>query len=210
MNMPKSNFGQPMTYDLTSQENFRSISQTVLSEDWGRLTKHRFALRRRDGTWQEQQRETYDRGNGAVCLLYNPQSGNIVLTRQFRLPAFVSGHPGYLIEAPAGLLDGADPATRMRLELEEETGFRVDALTHLFDVYMSPGSVTEYLAFFLANYAPSDRRSTGGGDENEGEDLEVIELPLTEAHAMIGDGRICDAKTIILIQHLLLDRHAAR
>ncbi|XDA97825.1 NUDIX domain-containing protein [Sulfitobacter sp. LCG007] len=184
---------------------FRRISEEMLSDDWGRLTKHRYELRRRSGEWQVQTREVYDRGNGATCLLHNPDTDCVLLTRQFRLPVFLNRGPEALIETPAGLLDGAGPEERMRAELIEETGFQVDALTHLFDIYMSPGSVTEYLAFFRGTYRSENRQAEGGGSYREGEDIEVIEMPITEAVAMIGTGEMRDAKTIILLQHLMID-----
>lgn len=188
---------------------FRPVSQEVLANDWGKLTKHHYDLRRRSGEWQRQTRETYDRGNGATCLLYNPDSNCIVLTRQFRLPAFLNGGFETLIEAPAGLLDGVQPEERMRAELIEETGFQIEALTHLFDVYMSPGSVTEYLSFFKGTYRPDDQIAEGGGAYDEGEDIEVFEVPLPEAINMIARGDIRDAKTIILLQNLFIEQLTA-
>lgn len=190
--------------ELPSTEYFRPKSQTLLSDNWGVLTKHEFEMRRRDGTWQEQVREVYDRGNGATCLLHNSDGNTILLTRQFRLPVFGPDHDGYLIEAPAGLLEGASPESRMRAELEEETGYTVSELTHLFDVFMSPGSVSEYLACFIGQYSSAEKVNDGGGKEEEGEDIEVLHVPLPEAMEMILSGRIRDAKTIILIQHLAL------
>ena len=189
---------------MSNTEIFRMISTEILSDDWGILTKYRFELRRRSGDWQAQTREAYDRGNGATCLLHNPNSGCVILTRQFRLPVFLNGGFTSLIEAPAGILDGADPEERMRSELLEETGFEIQTLTHLFNVYMSPGSVTEYLAFFTGTYEAGDQATDGGGSFNEGEDIEVIEVPLRTALTMIETGEICDAKTIILLQHLLI------
>ncbi|MGV1871597.1 MULTISPECIES: NUDIX domain-containing protein [Agrobacterium] len=187
-----------------SDSNYRLVSERILADDWGRLTKYEFDLRLRDGTWQRQQRETYDRGNGATCLLYNKDKGTVLLTRQFRLPAFVNGALEFLIETPAGLLEGAEPATRMQDELIEETGYDVSALTHLFDIYMSPGSVTEYLAFFEGEYSDKDKVGEGGGSADEGEDIDVLQIPLTEAINMIENGDIRDAKTIILLQHLTI------
>lgn len=183
---------------------FRPIAEHVLANDWGRLTKYEFELRLRDGGWQRQTREAYDRGNGATCLLYNPRSGRVLLTRQFRLPVFLNGGLESLIETPAGLLDGAEPATRMRAELIEETGYDVSELTHLFDIYMSPGSVTEYLAFFYGEYTEKHRVGTGGGAPDEGEDIDVMEISLSDAIHMIDRGEIRDAKTIILLQHLTI------
>jgi len=183
---------------------FRPIAERVLADDWGRLTKYEFELRLRDGGWQRQTREAYDRGNGATCLLYNPRSGCVLLTRQFRLPVFLNGGLESLIETPAGLLEGAEPATRMRAELIEETGYDVSELTHLFDIYMSPGSVTEYLAFFYGEYAEKHRVGTGGGAADEGEDIDVLEIALPDAMQMINRGEIRDAKTVILLQHLTI------
>ena len=190
--------------DLPETSYFRPISQLRLSENWGKLTKYVFDFKRGSGEWQRQEREVYDRGNGATCLLYNPAKNTVLLTRQFRLPIFGHDHDGFLIEAPAGLLDGASPADRMRAELIEETGFQVSELEHLFDVFMSPGSVTEFLACFTGTYSDGDKVSDGGGEEHEGEDIEVLHIELGTALQMIGNGEIRDAKTIILLQHLAL------
>ncbi len=191
---------------MIDKEIFRPLSEEVLSSDWGTLTKYHYELCRRNGEWQRQTREAYDRGNGATCLLHNPDIECVVLTRQFRLPVFLNGGLTSLVETPAGLLEGAEPEERMRAELIEETGFQVDALTHLFDVYMSPGSVTEYLAFFKGTYRRDDQKTEGGGSYAEGEDIEVIEVPLAEAMKMIQNGDIRDAKTIILLQHLMIEK----
>jgi ADP-ribose pyrophosphatase len=174
-----------------------------LSEDWGVLKKTTFALRTRDGGWAEHTRETYDRGDGATLLLYNRARRTVVLTRQFRLPAYVNGHDGFLVEAAAGLLDGAHPEERIRAEVEEETGFRVGIVRRLWDVFMSPGSVTERLHFFVAEYEARDRVGAGGGLAHEGEDLEVLELGIDEAVAAIGAG-IVDGKTVMLLQYAQL------
>lgn len=176
----------------------------VLSDDWSVLKKTTLDYQRKDGTWQTLARETYDRGNGAVMLLYNRRAGTVVLTRQFRLPAYVNGHPEPLIEAPAGRLDSHDPETCIRKETEEETGYRVGRPRRILDAFMSPGSVTERLAFFVAEYEPSDRVAAGGGDASEGEDIEVLEPTLDEALAMVDRGEIIDAKTILLLQYAKL------
>lgn len=172
----------------------------LLSDDWGVLKKTTFALPGRGGVRVEQTRETYDRGNGATLLLYNRARRSVVLTRQFRLPAWVNGHDGYLIETAAGLLDGAAPEERIRAEVEEETGYRVGAVRRLWDLFMSPGSVTERLHFFVAEYEAQDRVSAGGGIAEEGEDLEVLELGIDAALDMIGSG-IVDGKTALLLQY---------
>lgn len=180
---------------------------TTLSDDWYLLKKTTFDYRRRDGSWQTMSRETYDRGHGAVILLYNLARRAVVLVRQFRFPAYGYGgaHDGYLIEAPAGLLDAASPEERIRAEVAEETGFRVDHVQRVFDAFMSPGSVTERLHFFVAEYDATQRAAEGGGVADEGEDIEVLELDIDAALAMIADGRIEDGKTIMLLQHAALN-----
>jgi nudix-type nucleoside diphosphatase (YffH/AdpP family) len=177
---------------------------TTLSDDWYVLRKTRFQFQRSDGSWQAQSRETYDRGNGATILLYDPRRRTVILTRQFRYPAFVNGHDDLLIEAPAGLLDRAAPEARIRAEVEEETGYVVGAVREIFDAFMSPGSVTERLHFFVGEYAPGDRRSTGGGIAEEGEDIAVLELGIEEALALIETGTIRDGKTIMLLHYAAL------
>ncbi len=177
------------------------IDSLVLSDDWYLLKKTIYDFRRADGTWQRQQRETYDRGNGAALLLYQRDTRRVVLVRQFRFPCFVNGHDGMLIEAPAGLLDQATPEARIRAEAEEETGYRVGEVRKVFEAFMSPGSVTEKLHFFVAEYDASQKVSGGGGIEDEGEDIEVLELPFDEAMAMVRRGEIVDGKTIMLLQY---------
>ncbi|MDH7788557.1 nudix-type nucleoside diphosphatase (YffH/AdpP family) [Ochrobactrum sp. 19YEA23] len=178
---------------------------TLLSNDWYVLKKTKFSFQRADGSWQSQSRETYDRGNGATILLYDPRRRTVILTRQFRYPAFVNGYDDLLIEAPAGLLDDAEPAVRIRAETEEETGFQVSEVRQIFDVFMSPGSVTERLHFFVGEYEPGDRVSQGGGKEEEGEDIAGFEVDIDAALGMIGSGAIRDAKTIILLQYAALN-----
>jgi nudix-type nucleoside diphosphatase (YffH/AdpP family) len=150
------------------------------------------------------ERETYDRGNGATILLYDPQRRTVLLTRQFRYPAFVNGHDDLLIETPAGLLDDASPEDRIRAEVEEETGYRVCNVRQVFDAFMSPGSVTERLHFFVGAYSGADRVSEGGGNAEEGEDIERLEPTIEEALEMIADGCIRDGKTIMLLQYAAL------
>lgn len=182
----------------------RTLDSQVLSDDWYLLKKYTFEQQRRDGEWQRQSREVYDRGNGATILLYNPTQQSVVLTRQFRYPVFVNGHDGWLLEAAAGLLDNLDAEARIKAEAEEETGYRIERVERVFEAFMSPGSVTEKLHFFIARYDASQRVSDGGGMKEEGEDIDVVEMPFADALAAIGDGRIVDAKTIMLLQHLRL------
>lgn len=177
----------------------------TLSDNWGRLTKYSIAYRRSDGVTEQQSREVYDRGNGAAILLYNKQRRTIILTRQFRLPALLNGDPdGMLLEVPAGLLDADDPVTAIRREAEEETGYRIEHVEEVLASIMSPGSVTERLHLFVGEYTAADRVSAGGGHASEGEDIEVIEVTLDQALAMIERREIVDAKTIMLVYHARL------
>lgn len=176
----------------------------VLSDNWYVLRKATFDWLRNDGAWQEQAREAYDRGNGAAILLYDEARRMVILIKQFRYPAFSNGYDDLLIEVPAGLLDDADPEERIRAEVEEETGFVVKDVEKVFEAFMSPGSVTEILHFFTGRYTPADRVFDGGGHPDEGEDIDVLEVPFDEAMAMIAHGAIRDAKTIMLLQHAAL------
>lgn len=177
----------------------------MLHDGWSKLRQYRIRYRRGDGDEQKLIRETYDRGDGATILLYNKQRGTVILTAQFRMPAFVSHHPdGMLLETPAGLLDEDNPEDAIRREAEEETGYRIQDARKLFAAYMSPGSVTEQIHFFVAEYADADKVGAGGGHAHEGEDIDVLEVPMNDALAMIEDGRIVDAKTIILLYHARL------
>ncbi|KJV48744.1 GDP-mannose pyrophosphatase [Pantoea sp. BL1] len=187
------------------QHKVRNIREQLLSDNWYTLKKYTFDLQRADGSWQQQSREAYDRGNGAVILLYNRHKQTVVLTRQFRFPIIIHGHDGFLIEAAAGLLDNASPETRIIAEAEEETGYTVTNIEKVMEAYMSPGSVTEKLFFFIAEYHDGDRKHAGGGLEEEGEDIEVLEWPFARAMEAIRNGEIEDAKTIMLLQHLALN-----
>lgn len=177
----------------------------ILSDDWSVLKKTTFSYQRGDGTWQTMSRETYDRGNGATILLYNLDRRTVVLTRQFRFPAYVDGYRDLLIESPAGLLDSATPEERIRAETEEEIGYRITDVQKIFEAYMSPGSVTERLYFFVGRYDATDQVSPGGGNLAEGEDIEVLELNIGQALAMVETGEIRDGKTIMLLQYAALN-----
>ncbi|MFD3655699.1 NUDIX domain-containing protein [Streptomyces sp. NPDC058620] len=192
--------------DLTGNARVRVHEVEVLSCDWYVLRRTTFDYQHRDGHWSREQRETYDRGDGATILLYDPERRTVLLTRQFRLPAYVNGHPdGMLIETAAGLLDGDSPEEAIRREAVEETGYAVGAAEHLFDVYMSPGSVTERVHFFAAPYTSATTTEGGGGVAAEGEDITTLELPFPQALAMVREGRIADAKTIMLLQWAALE-----
>ena len=186
---------------LPMKERLRIKKVETLADDWYVLKKTTFEIQRRDGSWQQQSRETYDRGNGATILLYNLVRRTVVLVRQFRFPAFANGHTGLLIETPAGLLDEATPEDRIKAEVEEETGYRIDRVRKVFEAFMSPGSVTEKLYFFVAEYDSGDKASLGGGKHAEGEDIEVLELSIEDAMKAIESGDIVDGKTIMLLQH---------
>jgi nudix-type nucleoside diphosphatase (YffH/AdpP family) len=177
----------------------------LLSDNYGTLKTTRFDWRRGDGKWQTQDRETYDRGGAVTVLPYNLAQRTVVLIKQFRYPAYVGGHDDLMIETIAGLLDGEAPEVRIRAEAEEESGYRLHDIRNVFEAFMSPGALTERIHFFVAAYEPDMRIGDGGGLAHEGEDIEVLELPIDEALAMIADGRIVDAKTIMLLQYAALN-----
>lgn len=182
----------------------RIKSSDLLSDFWGRLKKVTFDLVRRDGTVETQVREVYDRGDGAAVLPIDPDRGTVLLARQFRMPAHLNRHDGYLIEVCAGIVDNGDAEETAGKEAEEELGYRLTGLSRVFDAFMSPGTMTERITCFTARYSPADRVSTGGGEASEGEDIEVIEISLSRALDMVAAGEIVDAKTIMLLQHARL------
>jgi nudix-type nucleoside diphosphatase (YffH/AdpP family) len=190
---------------MSVYDRIRVKSVRVVSDNHYTLKTTTFEWRRRDGKWQTQHRETYDRGNGATLLPYNLAQRSVVLVRQFRYPAYVNGCDDLLIETAAGLLDDESPEVRIRTEAEEETGYRLGEIRKVFEAFMSPGAVTEKLHFFVAAYEPAMQIGSGGGIASEGEDIEVLELPIDQALAMVGDGRIADAKTIMLLQYAALN-----
>ncbi|MCB5318216.1 GDP-mannose pyrophosphatase NudK [Yersinia massiliensis] len=180
-----------------------NIQSEVLSKNWFKLHKYTFDLITEDGTRVQQIREVYDRGNGATILLYNREKGTVLLIYQFRMPTYVNGNPtGMLLETCAGLLDDDSPEECIRREAMEETGYQIDKVQKLFEAYMSPGGVTEIIHFFAAEYHPDQKITDDLGVEDEVIDL--VELPFTEALAMVADGRIKDGKTIMLLQYAAL------
>ncbi|WP_157524369.1 GDP-mannose pyrophosphatase NudK [Mucilaginibacter ginkgonis] len=186
--------------------NINILSTDILSDNWYTLKRVNFELTKKDGSVIKQSREAYDRGNGAVILLFNKDFGTVVLTKQFRLPTYINGNEsGYLIECCAGLLDHDNPEDCIKRETEEETGFRINNVTKIFQAYMSPGSVTEILHFFIAEYKPHMRVSDGGGVSHEEENIEVLEMQFDAALRMVAAGEICDAKTIMLLQYAQLN-----
>ena len=174
----------------------------LLSDNWYLLNKVTFDYQMDNQESETQVREVYDRGNGAVILLYNSAKKTVVLTRQFRLPTFLNGNTsGMVIEACAGLLDTENPEECIIRETEEETGYRLSSVKKVFQSYMSPGSVTEILHFFIGEYQSEMKVSEGGGLAEEHENIEVLEYSFDEAYQMIASGEINDAKTIMLLQY---------
>ncbi|MFK8082007.1 MAG: NUDIX domain-containing protein [Granulosicoccus sp.] len=194
----------------THSDRVSVTKREQLSNQWARLEQVTFDYKRSDGNWQEQKREIYHRGHGAAVLLYNLGLETIVLTRQFRLPAWEIGGDGFLLEVPAGIIESENPEETIRQETEEETGFIIGQPQFLFCAFATPGSVTEQLYYFSAPYEPGHRSGSGGGLVEEGEDIEVLEVNLDQAAAWIVEGKIIDAKTIILIQYAQLSVFAER
>jgi nudix-type nucleoside diphosphatase (YffH/AdpP family) len=190
---------------MTVSDRIRIKAVRVLSDNHYVLKTTTLEWRRVNGAWQTQHRETYDPGDAAALLPYDLAQRTVVLVRQFRYPAYVNGHDDLMIEAVAGKLDGESPEVRIRAEAEEETGYRLGEVRKVFEAFMSPGSITEKIHFFIAEYQPGMRTGSGGGIASEGEDIEVLELPVDEALAMVADGRIVDAKTIMLLQYAALN-----
>jgi nudix-type nucleoside diphosphatase (YffH/AdpP family) len=195
-----------------AEDRIRIVGEEILSDDYYPLKKVTYEQRRGDGSWQEQQREIYDAASGAAVLLYNRERRTVVLTRQFRLGARLNGSDGFLLEATAGVLDGAPPEQRVMAEAREETGYEIAHLTPVMQLYPSPGALTERIHLFVAEYDPARRCGPGGGKAEEGEDIEVVELDFDDALALVETGGIVDTKTVLLLLHLerkVLGRHEA-
>ena len=187
-------------------KDIKILETHILSDNWYTLKKIIYSYTKKDGSQLTQSREAYDRGNGSTILLYNKNQQTVILTRQFRLPTFINGNEtGMMIEACAGLLDNDNAEDCIRRETEEETGYKITAVEKIFEAYMSPGSVTEILHFFIAAYSEEMKMSEGGGAENEEENIEVLEIDISKAMAMITNGQIKDAKTIMLLQYIKLN-----
>ncbi len=184
----------------------RNIRTKLLSDNWYTLSKISFEYLNNNGLWETQHRESYDRGNGAAILLYNPTKKTVILTRQFRMPTYVNGNDdGMSIEVCAGLLDGDDPETCVIKEAEEESGYRVTKVKKVLEAYMSPGAVTEIISMFVGEYSDEMKVSDGGGLASENENIEVLEVAFTEALKMVKTGEISDGKTIMLLQYAQLN-----
>ncbi len=190
-----------------TNDRIRNITKEVLSDNWYTLHKYTFEYLRDDGQWESQQRESYDRGNGAAILLYNKNKGTVVLTRQFRMPTYVNGNEdGMMIEVSAGLLDGDSPEDCIRKEVEEETGYKIEAVERVFKTYMSPGAVTEIDYLFIGAYEDAMKVGEGGGLEDETENIEVLEFTFEKALNLMAAGEIKDSKTIILLQYAQINK----
>jgi GDP-mannose pyrophosphatase NudK len=188
-------------------QNIKILNKEVLSDNWYTLNKITFEYQKRDGTREVQSREAYDRGNGATILLYNIDKQTIILTRQFRLPTYINGNEsGLLIECCAGLLDKDNAETAIIRETEEETGYKIRKVEKIFEAYMSPGSVTEILHFFIGEYSNEMKVNEGGGHTDEQENIEVLEIPFVETLEMLGNGEFRDGKTIMLLQYALINK----
>lgn len=183
-------------------DQVRIVRQETLSDNYSPLKNITYEQRRRDGSWQAETREVYAGGSGVAALLYDPARRTVLLTRQFRIGAHLGGHHGFLLEVPAGAIDDASPADRMRAEIREETGYAVDRVDKVMELFASPGSLTERVHCFLAAYDPSMRCGPGGGKREEGEDIEVLEIDFDEALAKVASGEIVDMKTVVLLQYL--------
>ena len=193
-----------------TRDTVRIVREEILSDHYLPLKNVTYAEHRQDGELQVQSREVYDCADGAAVLLYNRPHRSVVLTRQFRLGARLAGHDGYLLEAAAGMLDGADPAARAIAEAREETGYDIDHVQPALQLYVSPGATTERIHLFVAEYDRARRCDAGGGNPEEGEDIEVVELDFDDALAMVETGDIVDAKTVLLLMYLerkVLGRH---
>lgn len=187
-------------------DKVKILDTKILSDNWYTLKKITYQVKKSNGQWQTQEREAYDRGNGATILLYNKEQRTVILTRQFRLPTFINGNDtGMLIEACAGLLDKDNAEDCIRRETEEETGYKVSHVQKIYEAYMSPGSVTELIYFFIAEYTHSMKVNEGGGVDHEQEDIEALEVAIDDAFKMISAGEIKDGKTIMLLQYIKLN-----
>jgi len=187
---------------MPTDDPIRIIKEDLLSDNYFPLKTLTYEQRRRDGGWQRQTREVYANASGVAVLLYDPERRTVLLTRQFRPGARMAGHDGFLVEVPAGALDDAAPEDRIRTELMEETGFEARKLRKLMTLFASPGSLTEQVHYFLGEYGKAGKKEEGGGEQEEGEDIEVLEMDVDEALRQLGTGGIRDAKTVILLQAL--------
>jgi len=190
---------------MSEHNRIRLVKTELLSDSWARLEQAHFDYLNSDGQWERQVREVYNRGHGAAILLYNLQARTVILIRQFRYPVYTEDGDGFMIEVPAGVVEHNDPEATVKAEIEQETGYHIGTVQGLFRAYVSPGSVTECLYYYAAPYSAKDKHSLGGGLEEEGEDIEVMEVDFDEAMSWVESGKIMDGKTIILLQYAALN-----
>ena len=191
-----------INYSLMTNPKIKITKNEILSDNWYTLRKITYEYQKKDGSWETHYREAYDRGNGATILLYNKPNQTVILTRQLRIPTYLNGNEtGMMIEACPGLLDTDYAEDCIKRETEEETGYQINEVRKIFEVYMSPGSVTEIIHFFVGEYSKEMKVNDGGGLDEEQENIEVLEMPFDKAMQMITTGEIKDAKTIMLLQY---------
>jgi nudix-type nucleoside diphosphatase (YffH/AdpP family) len=186
------------------EERVRVVRTDILSDNYYPLKNITYEQKRGDGGWQRQVHEVYDCASGCAALLHHPARGTVLLVRQFRIGAHLAGDGGFLLEVPAGVLDGAQPDERICAEIREELGYAITRVEKVLELFASPGSLTERVHCFLGEYSDADRCGDGGGKQDEGEDIEVVELPLADALDKVASGEIRDAKTVVLLQYLRL------
>ncbi len=193
-------------YFFKMETNVKNIQKKEIAKHWGSLISVNYEYLKEDGIWEKQTREVYDRGHGATILLYNPLKKTVILTRQFRIPTYLGGHPsGMFVEACAGKIDTTNTDEEIIREVKEETGFEITSVQRIFELFMSPGSISEKIYFYMAPISDELRTSPGGGVEKEQENIQVLEIPFQEALQMITQGEIADAKTVILLQYALIN-----
>ena len=186
----------------------KNIRQEIISDAWATLKNVFFDYKNSDGSWSKNiKREVYDRGDGAAALLYNLEKKTVILIKQFRIPAYLNGHPsGFLLEACAGMMDEKDPKKTILREIREETGYRILNIEKVASPFMTPGASTEIVHLYLGSYTDAQKIGDGGGLDGENEDIEVVEYAFAKALLLLQSGEIQDAKTIILLQHLALSK----
>ena len=177
-------------------------SAELVYSGWAKLTRYKVDIEKHDGSIVNAVREVHDHGHGAAVLPFDATRGTVLLVRQFRLPPYLAGTNGMMIEACAGLLDGDEPETCVIREAEEELGYRIRGLKPCGRIWGSPGAISESIWLFLAEYSAADRIGKGGGKHGEDEDIEVLEMSFDDAMRLVSGNDIADAKTIILLQHL--------
>ncbi|MFV0540756.1 MAG: NUDIX domain-containing protein [Aestuariibaculum sp.] len=191
----------------TTVPHLKNIKKEILSDNYYILNKLTYQYLTSGGEWVNQMREVYDRGDGAGILLYNKQKQTVILIKQFRMPTFANDNEsGFLLEICAGMLDKDNPEACVIRETEEEVGYRLKEVKKVYEAYSSPGVMTEKMYFFIGEYTDKMKVSEGGGLESETEDIEVIEMPFSEAINLLHTGKINDTRTIVLLQYAIIHK----